>query len=331
MGSRQRIRNLIARTPADRCGLWLGDPKPETWSNICAFTGQQDHEAIRRGLGDDLRWIGCWGMTDGSSMFGVHKHALGDAGPLAHMETVAEVEAWPHWPDPAKADVAATVAALRAAGDVYRASGLWTCFYHNIMDLMGFETYMMRMHTHPAVVEAITNRVCQFYYDANERLFAAGKGEIDAFFFGNDFGTQLDLICSPKQFDRFIMPWFRRFTEQGHRHGLQVMLHSCGSIHRVIPRLIDAGVDALHPLQARAANMDAATLARDFKDRITFIGGVDTQDLLVNGTPQQIRDDVRRVRDLLGPNLIVSPSHEAVLPNVPPANLVAMAEAALAA
>jgi uroporphyrinogen decarboxylase len=137
------------------------------------------------------------------------------------------------------------------------------------------------------------------------------------------------LICGPKQFDEFVMPWFRRFTDQGHAHGYQVILHSCGSIHRVIDRLIDAGVDCLHPLQALAANMDAATLARDFRGRIAFLGGIDTQQLLVHGTPEEVKADVRRVKELLGPALIVSPSHEALLPNVPPENVLAMAEAAL--
>jgi uroporphyrinogen decarboxylase len=153
---------------------------------------------------------------------------------------------------------------------------------------------------------------------------------VDGFFFGNDFGTQLDLFLAPDMFDRFILPWFQKFTDQGHAHGYQVILHSCGAIHKVIGRLIDAGVDALHPLQARAADMDAATLARDFKGKIAFMGGIDTQELLVRGNPDDIHRDVRRVIDLLGPALVVSPSHEALLPNVPPENIRAMAEAVAA-
>ena len=152
---------------------------------------------------------------------------------------------------------------------------------------------------------------------------------MDGYFFGNDFGTQLDLICGPKQFDEFIMPWFRRFTDQGKRYGYQVILHSCGSVYKVIDRLIEAGVDCLHPLQARAANMQAEKLAQEFKGRIAFLGGIDTQQLLVHGTPEEVKADVRRVKDLLGPSLIVSPSHEALLPNVPPENVQAMAEGAL--
>ena len=67
----------------------------------------------------------------------------------------------------------------------------------------------------------------------------------------------------------------------------------------------------------------------EFKGRIAFIGGIDTQQLLVHGTPDDVRADVRRVKKLLGPNLVVSPSHEAILPNVSPENIIAMAETAV--
>jgi len=190
------------------------------------------------------------------------------------------------------------------------------------------EAYLLKMYTHPEVVDAVTARVCGFYLEANDRFFASAGDLVDGFFFGNDFGTQLDLMLSPRLFDRFVLPWFRRFTEQGHRHGYQVLLHSCGSIHRVIGRLIEAGVDCLHPLQAKARNMDAETLARDFKGKIAFLGGIDTQRVLNQGTPAEVKAEVRRIKSVLGPHLIVSPSHEALLPDVPPRNVAAMAEAA---
>jgi len=74
--------------------------------------------------------------------------------------------------------------------------------------------------------------------------------------------------------------------------------------------------------------MEAKALARDFGGKIAFMGGVDTQRLLNHGTPGEVKAEVRRIRDLLGPHFIVSPSHEAVLPDVPPQNIAAMAEAA---
>jgi uroporphyrinogen decarboxylase len=336
MTSRERIHAIIARKPADRCGLWLGNPHPESWPALHAYFGTKTEEDLRRKLGDDLRWICPQFFPDvysdprGFGMFdaGLQKKRHGQAGPLSDCEDVGEVEDFP-WPNPDYLKFDSCLAALRNAGEVYRASGFWTCFYHNVMDLFGMENYMVKMYTHPEVVQAVTDRVCGFYHEANERFFAEAGDLVDGFFFGNDFGTQLDLICGPSQFDQFIMPWFLRFTEQAHAHGYQALLHSCGAIHKVIDRLIDAGVDCLHPIQARAANMEAEVLARDFKGRIAFMGGVDTQDLMVHGTPDDIKADVRRIKKLLGPSLVVSPSHEALLPNVPPGNLEAMAQAAL--
>ena len=102
------------------------------------------------------------------------------------------------------------------------------------------------------------------------------------------------------------------------------MLHSCGSVAKVIPDIIDAGIDGLHPIQALAAGMDAENLAEKFRDKIVFIGGVDTQVLLREGTAKQIKDDVKRLKRLFGNNFIVSPSHEAIMPDVPPENILAM-------
>jgi len=300
------------------------------------YFGTTAEEEVRRKLGDDVRWIcpqffpGAYRDPDGHPMFdtGPKKQRHGQAGPLADCEDVGELESF-RWPNPDYMSFDRCIEALRAAGDVYRASGMWTCFYHNVMDLFGMEDYMVKMYTHPEVVQGVTDRVCGFYYEANERFFAEAGAEVDGFFFGNDFGTQIDLICGPAQFDEFIMPWFARFTEQAHAHGYHALLHSCGAIHKVIDRLIEAGVDCLHPLQAMAADMDAGTLARDFGGRIAFMGGIDTQRLLVDGTPEEVKADVRRVKALLGPRLIVSPSHEALLPNVPPRNIEAMAAAAV--
>ena len=336
MTSRERITAIIAGQPADRCGLWLGNPYPDTWPILHAYFGTRTDEEFRRKLQDDFRWItpqffaDSYQQPEGRGMFdaGLDKAYHGIAGPFAECEDPAEVEAFP-WPEVKYLSFDSCLSALRESGEVYRASGFWTCFYHNVMDLFGMENYMVKMYENPAVVHAVTDKVCEFYYEANRRFFDQAGGLMDGFFFGNDFGTQLDLICGLPQFDEFILPWFRKFTDQAHSYDYQVILHSCGAIHRVIDRLIDAGVDCLHPLQALANNMDAETLARDFKGRIAFMGGIDTQDLLMNGTPKDVWERTLQVKALLGPRVIISPSHEAVLPNVPPENIEAMAKAAL--
>lgn len=332
---RALIHDLIAGKPVPRCGFWLGKPHQDTWPILHEYFGTTSNEQLRQRLGDDLRWIApqsyedAYRHPDGGKPFdaGLDRKRHGSVGPLATCEDPAELKDYP-WPNPDYLNFDACLSDLRNAGDVYRLSGFWTCFYHNVADLFGMEEYFVKMHTHPAVVDTVTDRVCQFYWQANERFFAAAGDLVDGFFFGNDFGTQQSLICGPRQFERFVEPWIRKFAQQGRQHGYQVVMHSCGSIHSVVDRLIAAGVNCLHPLQARAAQMDAETLARDFKGQIAFCGGIDTQHLLTSGTPAEVRAEVRRVKALLGPNLIVSPSHETLLPNVPPQNIEAMAQAA---
>ena len=363
MTSRERVKAIISRTEADRPGFWMGNPHADSWPALIeAFGGSSrrgrpdgagGHElsaedgyanaggsdaaqlAVRNRLGDDFRWISpewsSYKHPEGKPIFqiGRRSKSLGSPGAFADTESVGEVDDFP-WPNPDYLDFSECIATLESAGPVYRASGFWCPFFHLVGDFFGMDTYFIRMYTHPQVVHAVTRHVVDFYLEANRRFFRLAGDLVDGFFFGNDFGTQLDLLISPEAFREFVFPYFRQLTEQGHEHGYQVILHSCGSIRKVIPDLISLGVDALHPLQARAANMEAEALGAEYGGAVAFIGGVDTQDLLVNGTPDDVRADVARVIRALGPNLVVSPSHEALLPNVPPENVLAMAEAALA-
>lgn len=335
MTSRERIKKIIAGEAADRCGLWLGNPDQKTWPIYHEYFGTDSDEALRQKLGDDFRWFcpefdpASYKHPQGKPVFdfSFRKTLSGHGGPFENCENPAEIEAY-DWPEAKYLDFSGTIEQMKNAGGIYRAGGMWCAFYHILMELFGMESYMMKMYTDPEVVQAATDRLCRFYYEANERFLQEAGDELDAIFFGNDFGTQQDLICGPAQFDEFIMPWFRKFTEQGKKYNKQVILHSCGAIHKVIDRLVDAGVDCLHPIQALAKNMDAATLARDFGGRIAFMGGIDTQDLLVNASPEEVAAETERVKTLLGPRLIVSPSHEHILPNISPQNMEAMARAA---
>ena len=196
-----------------------------------------------------------------------------------------------------------------------------------VADFFGMENYFIKMYEEPEIVQEVTRRVVDFYVEANDRFFAGLGDRADVMFFGNDFGTQRDLFLSPEKFREFVMPYFRKLIAVGKKYGKKIMLHSCGSIYRIIPDLIEAGVDILHPIQAQAAGMSAMELAV-YKDRLSFVGGIDAQSFFVNATPEQIRQEVRRVRGILGPGLVVSPSHEEILPNVPAENVLAMAQAA---
>lgn len=330
--SRERIKAIIAGEETDRCGFWLGNPHNDTWPIYYNYFKSTDGEAIRQGLSDDFRWIcpewNSYKHPDGKPIFNFQSKAktLSAPGVFSDCEDVGEVHDFA-WPNPDYLNFSETLKDLSNAGNVYRASGFWSPFYHILADFFGMENYFLKMCINPDVVHAVTRHIVDFYLEANKRFFEQAGDLMDGYFFGNDFGTQYDLQISPAHFGEFVFPYFRELTEQAHSYNYQVILHSCGAISRVIPDIIKMGVDALHPLQALASNMDAESLSR-FKGKIAFIGGIDTQDLLVNASPEKVREEVERVKRLLGPRLVISPSHEALLPNVPPENARAMAGAA---
>ena len=329
--------HAIVEGRSDHCGSWHGEPNPESTGKLYTDFNVKDDFELGLKLGAHCRWVrpennNCWTNPD-YPMFdvlgGKERHSLGEGGVFAETEDVAEVEAFP-WPEIKYIDFTETLKDIDktiAAGQAVF-SGTWSPFFHNASDFFGMENYFIKMHTDPAVVDAVTRHIVDFYLEINEKLFKLAGNKIDAFFFGNDFGSQLDLLISPEHFDRFVMPYFLELTDQAHSYGYNVVLHSCGSIDRVIPRLIDAGVEMLHPIQAMARNMDAESLAKKYNGKIAFLGGIDTQRILPFGTPGEVRNEVRRLKDLFGPNFIVSPSHESLLPNVSPENITALSETA---
>jgi uroporphyrinogen decarboxylase len=121
-----------------------------------------------------------------------------------------------------------------------------------------------------------------------------------------------------------VLPGTKVLIDQAKSHGLKVIHHSCGAIRDLIPDLIEIGVDAIHPIQALASGMDAPGLARDFGKDVSFCGGVDAQNLLVNGNPEEIKACVRELRRLFPTGLVISPSHEAILPDIAPVNIRAL-------
>ena len=314
--------------------FWTGHPNGATIPIYAEkWNIEPSREAIYSFLGDDCRWVmadGAYNHPEGHSPFipnvGEERERSDAKNFLAGAETVAEIEKFT-WPDVKYLDFSGIYQEIDKFPDKMVFTGMWCPFFHNIADLFGMENYFIKMHFNPAVVEAATEYAVDYYVRANEKFFSGLGDRADVMFFGNDFGTQLDLFISPEYFKRFILPHFKRIINVGKKYGKIVMLHSCGSVYRIIPDLIDAGVDALHPIQAKAAGMDAASLVQ-YKNDLTFVGGIDAQTFFVNASPTQIKDEVRRVRGLLEPCIIVSPSHEEILPNVPAENIFAMTEAA---
>lgn len=333
MTSREKVLAVANKTNTGVNPFWTGHPSAQTEKSYLEYIKGTEQEDIFVYFNDDCRWWsveGCYKHPEGKPMFdttgGKEKHTLSQPGCFEEA-TLDDIKNFA-WPNPDYLDFTGMIEKIRGKPDTAIFSGMWSCFFHVLCDFFGMEEYFVKMHIEPEIVEAATRHVVDFYVEANERFLAQAGDCFDIMFIGNDFGTQRDLLVSPEKFREFILPGFQKIIQVGKKYGKKIMLHSCGSIYRVIPDLIDSGVDLLHPLQAKAANMDAQTLAREFKNDLSFCGGLDTQDMLVNCTPAQIRDEVLRLRDIFGSNYIVSPSHEEILPNIPIENMIAAARAA---
>ena len=365
MTGQERILALLHNQQTDRVGFWIGHPSDEAKVNYCnrcqipvdpefaakaAKMGQMEEAGFLASQIDfldvklleefqsDLIWCSpeldpeSWKHPEGKPMFDVSggkpRHSLGEPGVFADYESAKQVEEF-DWPDPKYLDFRTTITLIDQAKkyNVAILGGMWTCYFHTLCDFFGMENYFMKMHTHPAVVEAATEKLLDFYEQANTRCFEEMGDKIDLFFFGNDIGSQESLLISPKSFDRFILPGIRRVVALAHKYGKKVAHHSCGAISSVIPKMIDAGIDILHPLQAKAKGMDAESLSK-FRNQLVFMGGIDTQHLLPFASPEEVKKEVRRVKSLLGPKIITSPSHEALLKNVSYENVIAMRDAA---
>jgi len=361
MTSRERIQSFFQNKQADCAGFWLGNPADETKIIYAKELGLIDKNIdadkvdvksilmatsdigfdfdLQKKFKSDFYWIcphhtrNFYNHPEGKPIFDVmdghERESLTQPGVFAEIEDVAEIEAFA-WPNPDYVDLTETLAQIDETNrhEMAAFSGMWAPFFHDLCDFFGMENYFLKMFTNPAVVEAATNKIMEFYLEINRRIYDLAGTKIDALFFGNDLGSQFTTLIGPGEFKTFVLPYIKQIVDQAKKYNLNVVMHSCGSVCDFIPDLIDAGIDGLHPLQAQAAGMNAENLVKNFKDDLVFIGGVDTQDLLPFGTADKVKDEVRRLKDLFGGRFVVSPSHEALLPNVPFENALAMRDAA---
>lgn len=332
MTSQERVLTAFAHREPDRVPLWFG-AAPGLTARLCEHCGCADEEALLQHLridfrrvhaqyvGPDLGRTTIWGVQRDGAYYG-----MPTSHPLAGVTTVEEVAAWPRWPSPDWFDVSQLRAQCEAWRDYAVIGGPWAVVFTDATELVGMAEFFEKMYTHPAVMQAILQRVSDFYYELAQRVFEAAGDVLDIFFFGDDFGTQESLLISPPAWREFCRPHIRRFIELGHQAGLRVMFHSCGAVSAILGDLVELGLDALNPVQTSAKGMDLAALKARYGDRLTFHGALDHQRVLPHGTPDDVRAEVRRVIDILAPGggFCLAPSHDLLLDEFPPQNVVAM-------
>ena len=191
--------------------------------------------------------------------------------------------------------------------------------------MRGMEAILLDLTLHPRFVEGLLRGVADYVLQTMEILLA--RFRFDGVMLSDDYGTQRGMLMSPAHWRRFVKPLVAEIYGLAKKHGRTVLHHSCGHVVPIIGDLVEVGLDVLHPIQPEA--MDILELKRRFGAHLTLCGGLRTQDLLPQGTPQQVRDEVRRLKDVMGRGggYVLEPGIT-LQADVPLANLLAMIEEA---
>jgi len=347
--------STITRHAYMRLREYLGLPKAEP--AILSFTAQsvQPHADLLELLRIDTRGV----KPGGSSTFkgqvtveGEYEFFFDEAGigsrrpregglyfdffhhPLREKEA-SEVLAWPFpaGDDPGRIrGLREECLALREAGyPVILSQSIGRGILHQGTALFGFEDYFTRLYQEPGLIDQVSERILQTKIAFYDSVLSEVGDLLDVVTEADDLGTQRGPFISPETYRTRIKPLQARLFAEIRRRAphIKIFYHSCGSVVEFIPDLIEIGVDALNPIQVSAAGMDPEVLKREYgKDICFWGGGIDTQQMLPRGTPEQVRDEVRRRMDvwLTGGGYVFATVHN-IQADVPPENVEAMFEA----
>jgi uroporphyrinogen decarboxylase len=329
--------------------IWGMDPEPDMGTSKTSGMVEPG-VAFRSRIGTDFRQVGlecleAWEQTGPGSYldeWGVIWERSEGGEPAALKGpfqfdgvTAADIERYAGFPradDPRRyPDLAARVAAIRAETD----KALVFDFHYGVIRecqrVRGFAEWLTDLLDDEEVAVALMEKVLESITGIAEHALDLIGDQIDIFLFYDDMGFQDRPYMRPQLYRDLVKPFHARLLESVRRKTkAHVMMHNDGAIHDLLRDYIDIGVEALNPMQVSAQGMgDTAALKAEFGRDLVFWGAIDTQRVLPFGTPAEVRDEVRRRLDTLGPGggYILAPGHN-IQSEVPPENVVAMFEAA---
>ncbi len=213
-------------------------------------------------------------------------------------------------------------------GDIFLGVDVSPCVFEMYWRLRGLEEAVVDIAENPSLAAAMFGRCADFAVMLSRESLA--RFSPDWLWTGDDVAGQNSLVMSPRSWRELIRPHLQRVVEVGKSKGLPVAYHCCGALRPIIPDLIEIGIDVLNPVQCNCPGMDPLDLKREFGGSLTFMGGVDTQELLPHGTADQVRKASERLLEGMtsdGGGYILAASHT-IPPETPDENIFAMYAAA---
>ena len=255
--------------------------------------------------------------------------------PLREAKSIEDLEEYIGWPDPDDRSRVAhvhTQAESRAREGEYAIMATpWLLFpLESAFGLHGMDAFMFNLGMDPEFARALLLKIAEYCKGLMAPFLEELGDNVDIIKIGDDLGTQTSLLISPKMYREILKPIhadYIAFIKE--RTSAKVFFHTDGDVFPLIEDFIEIGVDILNPIQTSAGSMaDLPGLKKRYGSEIVFCGAVDTHQILPHGTPEQVRQEVRRVIEILGPGggYMVSSVHT-IMNDVPPENIVAMVEA----
>ncbi len=248
--------------------------------------------------------------------------------PLSAYGTVDEIQQHYTWPDPDWWDYTGIPAKVAGKEDrPIRGGGSEPFLIYK--KLRGEAQAFMDLVLHPEIVHYCLDRLFELAYQNTLRIYEQIPGQVMITYVAEDMGSQEGLMISPHQIHTFLLPRMQRVIDLAHQAGAFVFHHNDGAVRRILPDMIEAGIDVLNPVQWRTQGMDRAALKRDFGDQIVFHGAMDNQYTLPFGTVEEVRQEVLDNLAILGAGggYILAPCHN-LQAITPVENVVAMYETA---
>ena len=196
--------------------------------------------------------------------------------------------------------------------------------------LRRMDNFLMDLLCDPTEVERMLDEVLKRHLATLEKVCAAVGDVVDIIRFGDDLGMTTGPFMDVETYRTLFKPRHKQLCDYVKTHSkMHTFIHSCGSISALMPDMIEAGIEIFNPVQTNSLNMEPAFLKKEFGQDCTFWGGgVETVGTLNNGSPEQIREQVLERLEIMsaGGGFVFNSVHN-ILPDVPPANIVAMFDA----
>jgi uroporphyrinogen decarboxylase len=344
MNSKQRVHAALRRQPVDRIPIFMWF-HPQTKA-ILAKALEIPQGQVDLVMGNDVRmtWVnnnaameGVVHEHDGEGHvdeWGIHWVKEGPYNQIAHFPlanaSLDEVRAY-RFPVAAQEALLARMQPLLAGGDeFFIGCDVSPCVFEMYWRLRGLGETAMEMAGEPELTYEMFGRCADFAVQLSEA--ACRRFPLDWLWTGDDVASQRSLLMSPQRWRTMIKPHLARVFAVGKAHGLWLAYHCCGALRPIIADLVEMGLDVLNPIQCNCPGMDPLELKREFGAALSFMGGVDTQELLPHGTVAEVQRATRRLIDGMtgdGGGYILAASHTIPL-ETPLENIFAMyAEAGL--